>query len=135
MEGEKNQNHEVSDIYRMSEFPPSYYKAMTGRWAKIEDILAELLHQIFQSGNLPGKRLLDFGCGPLIHRMASASLRYNDIVLADYSEINRNEIQKWLNEDPDTFDLTPFLERTAILEGFEEIKEGVKQIERRIRQC
>ncbi|XP_023238960.1 indolethylamine N-methyltransferase-like [Centruroides sculpturatus] len=118
----------------MSEFPPSYYKATTERWTKIEDTLAELLHQIFHSGNLPGKRLLDFGCGPFIYRMASASLRYNDIVLADYSETNRKEIQKWLNEDPNTFDLTPFLARTAILEGFEEIKEGVKRIERRIRQ-
>lgn len=63
------------------------------------------------------KRVLDFGCGPCIHTVISASSKCDSIVCAEYTESNRKEIEKWLVEDEDAFDWKMVLQNVTSLEG------------------
>ena len=46
-------------------------------------------------------KLLDIGCGPSIANIISASKYYNRITMADYLTSNRNEVERFVNENPD----------------------------------
>ena len=56
-----------------------------------------------------GLKVLDLGCGPVIANVISAAEFASQIVLAEYTELNRKEITKWLDKDLDAHDWTPFL--------------------------
>ena len=59
----------------------------------------------------PGKlKMLDLGCGPVIAYAISAVEYTSEIIMAEYTELNRQEITKWINKDPDAHDWSPFLE-------------------------
>ncbi|XP_066284649.1 nicotinamide N-methyltransferase-like [Branchiostoma lanceolatum] len=74
-------------------------------------------HEIFNSGRLkPGSRLLDVGSGPTIYQLISASRFCTEIVCAEYTQNNRAEIEKWIKEDPDMHDWSPFFKFIADLE-------------------
>ena len=55
-----------------------------------------------------GLKVLDLGCGPVIANVISAAEFASEIVLAEYTELNRKEITKWLDRDLDAHDWTPF---------------------------
>ena len=55
-----------------------------------------------------GLKVLDLGCGPVIANVISAAEIASEIVLAEYTELNRKEITKWLGKDSDAHDWTPF---------------------------
>ena len=46
-------------------------------------------------------KLLDIGCGPSIANIISASKYFNRITMADYLTSNRNEVERFVNENPD----------------------------------
>ncbi|KAI8521146.1 hypothetical protein Bbelb_009000 [Branchiostoma belcheri] len=74
-------------------------------------------HEIFNAGRVsPGSRLLDVGSGPTIYQLMSASKFCTEIVCAEYTQDNRAEIEKWVKEDPDMHDWTPFFTFVADLE-------------------
>ncbi|CAH1254998.1 INMT [Branchiostoma lanceolatum] len=75
------------------------------------------LHETFQSGVFQGRRLLDLGTGPSIMSLLSASKYFPEITCSDSSQVNRDELQKWLDGDPDVFDWTPYLQYASKLEG------------------
>ena len=59
----------------------------------------------------PGElTMLDLGCGPVIAYAISAVEYTSEIIMAEYTELNRQEITKWINKDPDAHDWSPFLE-------------------------
>ena len=55
-----------------------------------------------------GLKVLDLGCGPVIANVISAAEFASEIILAEYTELNRKEITKWLDKDLDAHDWTPF---------------------------
>ncbi len=55
-------------------------------------------------------KMLDLGCGPVIAYAISAAEYASEIVMAEYTELNRQEITKWINKDPDAHDWSPYLD-------------------------
>uniref|UniRef100_A0A4W3HME1 Phenylethanolamine N-methyltransferase n=1 Tax=Callorhinchus milii TaxID=7868 RepID=A0A4W3HME1_CALMI len=56
-----------------------------------------------------GRTLLDIGSGPTIYQVISACEHFEEIILSDYLEVNRQELSKWLHGEPDAFDWSPYL--------------------------
>ena len=65
----------------------------------------------------PGEPLLFFGVGPTLHHVFLAAGRASEIHLADYLPANLDEIQRWLDGDPDAHDWRPFVRYTLECEG------------------
>ncbi len=61
--------------------------------------------------------MLDFGCGPTIQGVLSASKWYKEVYLSDYTEGNRREVQNWIDRDPQAFDWGQYFTRIAGFEG------------------
>ena len=53
-------------------------------------------------------RLLEFGGGPTIYGLISASPHVSEIVFSDYVEENRQEVKNWKDGSPQAFDWAPF---------------------------
>lgn len=51
-----------------------------------------------------GRTLIDIGSGPCIYAVASLSSRFDKIILSEYTEDSRKEIEKWLKKDPTAHD-------------------------------
>ena len=94
------------------------------------------LHKFFHSVPLPQAelKLLDFGCGPVIANVISASQYVSDIVLAEYTPQSRVLLEQWLKRDPSfTFDWSPHFKYVVqTLEGRSEDK--VKEREESLHQ-
>ncbi len=75
-------------------------------------------HALHFTGHLSGNKVLDFGCGPTIKGVISASKWYNEIYLSDYTPKCREEVQKWLDRDSDAFNWQPYLAEYSKLEGY-----------------
>lgn len=68
-------------------------------------------------GEHKGKLLIDVGSGPSIHSVISACDHYDEIVLSDFANDNRREIEKWLNNLEGSLDWKPILQHVCELEG------------------
>ncbi len=78
-------------------------------------------------------KVLDFGCGPVIQSCISVAPFASEIVFSDISSVNREAIQKWLDEDADAFNWSPHFDYVVkTLEGKGE-KES-REREQRVRQ-
>ena len=64
-----------------------------------------------------GGKLVDIGTGATVHTLITASDKFKDITCAEYTEVNRNELKKWLSGAQDAFDWSLFFKFVAILEG------------------
>ena len=99
-------------------------------------LYSAVFHQFFHSVPLPQAelKLLDYGCGPVIANVISASQYVSDIVLAEYTPQGRVLLEKWLKRDPSfTFDWSPhFKYIVQMLEGRSE--DEVKEREESLRQ-
>ena len=78
---------------------------ITSRMKPVYDFYKSLDATGLGSGGL---KVLDLGCGPVIANVISAAEFASEIVLAEYTELNRKEITKWLDKDSDAHDWTPF---------------------------
>ncbi|XP_019622295.1 PREDICTED: indolethylamine N-methyltransferase-like [Branchiostoma belcheri] len=93
----------------------------------------DILHDVFNSGEVKGKRLIDVGSGPTIYQIISASRVFPEIVCAEYSESGRAEIQKWVAEDPGAFDWSEYVQYFCDFEGTRDIwAERQKQLRQAI---
>ncbi len=61
--------------------------------------------------------MLDFGCGPTIQGVLSASKWYKEIYLSEYTAANREELKKWIERVPQAFDWGQYFTRIAQFEG------------------
>ena len=64
-----------------------------------------------------GESVLNFGAGPTIHAVISASAKFRKIVFAEYTEANKGELRKWIANSQDKFDWSEFFKYVAVLEG------------------
>lgn len=70
------------------------------------------------TGAVPsGESVLNFGAGPTIHAVISASAKFRNIVFAEYTEANKTELKKWIADSQDKFDWSRFFKYVAVLEG------------------
>ncbi|XP_068118340.1 phenylethanolamine N-methyltransferase isoform X1 [Hyperolius riggenbachi] len=68
-------------------------------------------------GEIKGKILVDIGSGPTIYQLLSAFEHFKEVIMTDYLEVNREELQKWLKNEPGKFDWSPYFEHVCKLEG------------------
>ena len=107
---------ELSKLHR--DIDPFYSKGYLNCWcADVKKEWTEFLHRVFAqiiepsfisfhgSNDLKNTqncdKLLDIGCGPSIANIISASKYFNRITMADYLTSNRNEVERFVNENPD----------------------------------
>ena len=53
-------------------------------------------------------RVLEFGGGPIIADLIPAAPYAEEIIFAEYSEKNREEVVKWLQKSPESHDWLPY---------------------------
>ena len=80
--------------------------------ADVKKEWTEFLHRVFAqiiepsfiskgSNDLKNTQLLDIGCGPSIANIISASKYFNRITMADYLTSNRNEVERFVEQNAD----------------------------------
>ena len=64
------------------------------------------LHEVYASygSTSAGLKVLNYGTGPVVAHEISAPLQASEIVLAEYTERNRQQLQLWLDKDPEAHD-------------------------------
>ncbi|UVK38759.1 hypothetical protein LHFGNBLO_000040 [Mesorhizobium sp. AR10] len=65
----------------------------------------------------PNEPMLYFGVGPTLHHVFLAARTASEIHLGDYLPANLQEIERWMNRDPDAHDWHPFVRYTLECEG------------------
>lgn len=113
-EGEFYEGHFDSRAY-----VKNFYSCPRGH-ADEKDFLTfvlKCLSGVFSAGEHKGKLLIDVGSGPSIHSVISACDHYDEIVLSDFANDNRREIEKWLNNLEGSLDWKPILQHVCELEG------------------
>ena len=92
-------------------------------------------HDVFQK--VPnGAKVLDYGAGPVVFYCTSAAEKASEIILAEFSERNRECLNQWLAGDTDAFDWTPYFRFVVKeLEGKDEkdIKEREEEIRTKVK--
>ncbi|NXI49427.1 NNMT methyltransferase, partial [Chloroceryle aenea] len=84
---------------------------------------------------LGGNTLIDVGCGPTIYQLLSACERFQEIIALDYTDRNRQELEKWLRNEAGAFNWRPVVQYVCELEGDRE-KWGEKEekLRKKVRQ-
>ena len=65
---------------------------------KVHSKFLEAWHKFYSkytNGSRNSRALLEFGGGPTVHSLISASQHVETVTFADYAESNRNEISIW----------------------------------------
>ena len=122
--------------------PVRYLQTRLGNLKNVERVLFPLqrFHEEFArlSGSL---KILDYGTGPAITTLISASRLASEITLAEYSAQNRDVLRSWLDGTFDSFDWSPLFNHVVRdLEG-KSVEEArarealVRKIVKRVVSC
>lgn len=97
----------------------TYYGAVTGVFIKdgYLDFILKKLHKTFTTGGVRGEMMIDIGPGPAIYQELSACEAFKEITAADFTDANREYLEKWRKNEPGLFDWTPALKLVCDLEG------------------
>ncbi|XP_035687726.1 nicotinamide N-methyltransferase-like [Branchiostoma floridae] len=108
-----------TQAFKPREYLDKHFSSFDGTDGKecVQLFIMNNLHQTLGSGAFQGKRLLDIGTGPSILSVLSASKYFSDITCSDYLEVCREELQKWVDGDPDAFDWGAYFRYVSKLEG------------------
>ncbi|XP_075047681.1 nicotinamide N-methyltransferase-like [Mixophyes fleayi] len=77
----------------------------------------KFLVNVFSSGRVKGKSLIEIGSGPTIHNIIPACEIFEEIYLTDYTQGSLLQIEKWLKDSNDAFDWSPFLRYVCDIEN------------------
>ena len=107
----KMASQQVSKDYEMFD-PWAYVDYQYGEVDAFHHHSLKHIHEVFKSCGSPsaGLKVLDFGAGPVITYVISASLYASEIVLSEYLERNRKVLQMWLDHDLNAPNWSPFFE-------------------------
>ena len=126
-------SQQVSRGYEMFD-PRAYLKYHYGEVDAFHRHSLKHIHEFCKSyGALStGLKMLEFGAGPVIANVISASLYASEIVLSEYLETNRKVLQMWLDRDPNAPNWSPFFEYVVQeLEGESKQEAGIREEELR----
>lgn len=131
---------ELKKTFDYSKFDPHCYVAEYYSCIGEENkFLLNFYHSVYKNMKR-GVKILEFGGGPTIYQLLSASEKAAEIVFADYLECNRREVALWLNGDPKAINWDNYIEFVAKLSGendisSEKFREKVSQKVTRIIEC
>ncbi|XP_051771176.1 phenylethanolamine N-methyltransferase [Ctenopharyngodon idella] len=75
------------------------------------------LHRAFTEDDIRGDILVDVGSGPTLYQVMSGCERFDRVILSDFLEVNRRELQNWLQEGKSSIDWTSYFKYVCELEG------------------
>ncbi|XP_029429238.1 phenylethanolamine N-methyltransferase isoform X1 [Rhinatrema bivittatum] len=75
------------------------------------------LAEAFRTGKVHGHTIIDIGSGPTIYQLLSSTDHFEEIIMTDFLEVNREVLRKWLQAEPNSFDWSPYIKHTCSLEG------------------
>lgn len=75
------------------------------------------LHQVFSSGAVKGKTLIDVGTAPSIWQLLSSCEAFEEITTTWFTQSELRLLQKWQNREPGAFDWSLILKHVCQLEG------------------
>ena len=106
---------ELKKTFDYSKFDPHCYVAEYYSCIGEENkFLLNFYHSVYKNMKR-GVKILEFGGGPTIYQLLSASDKAAEIVFADYLECNRREVALWLNGDPKAINWDNYIEFVAKL--------------------
>ncbi|XP_075460169.1 indolethylamine N-methyltransferase-like [Ascaphus truei] len=118
-----------------------YYGAVSGIFIKdgYLDFILKKLHRAFTKGGVKGDSMIDIGPGPAIYQELSACEAFKDITAADFTDRNREYLERWRSNEPGLFDWTPALKFVCDLEGrsgkLAEKQEKLRKTLKRVVKC
>lgn len=98
-------------------FPSGYLREYYSTVAQDERRSLDYLVSFLRDQKISGDRLLEFGCGPTVHRAIAAAPRFEGIVFSDLLAANLEAISGWLARRSDAFDWSPFTRYVLEAEG------------------
>uniref|UniRef100_A0A8C4T127 Zgc:64002 n=1 Tax=Erpetoichthys calabaricus TaxID=27687 RepID=A0A8C4T127_ERPCA len=93
---------------------------------------------LFLTGHITGKLLIDIGSGPTLHNALIASEYFQEIIMSDYVECNRKEIEKWLRRESGAHDWSHVSKFICDIEGkstIEEREEKTRSVIKQVLKC
>ncbi|XP_057215242.1 phenylethanolamine N-methyltransferase-like isoform X2 [Triplophysa rosa] len=75
------------------------------------------LHRALTEDDIRGDVLVDVGSGPTLYQVMSGCERFNRVILSDFLEVNRRELQSWLQKGKSSLDWTTYFKYVCELEG------------------
>lgn len=87
-------------------------------------------------GKVKGDTLMDIGTGPCIYQLLSACEAFKNIIVSDFTDKNREELNVWLKNQPEAFDWSSVVKHVCHLEGDritcqekeEKLRKTIKQV-------
>ena len=126
-------SQQVSRDYEMFD-PWAYLEYQYGEVDAFHHHSLQEIHEVFKSygSSSTSLKVLEFGAGPVIVYVISASLYASEIVLSEYLDTNRKVLQMWLDRDPNAPNWSPFFEYVVQeLEGKSKEKAAKREEESR----
>ena len=121
-----------SELQDYSAFDPRSYLAEYYRSLGPENrFLLRFHHEVYRKLKTNG-RLLEFGGGPTVYQLLSASGAMREIVFAEFLECNRRELVKWIFGTDDAVDWTQYIDFVLALEGSDPTADERDEIVRRV---
>ncbi|XP_077161291.1 nicotinamide N-methyltransferase-like [Paroedura picta] len=119
MEGTFTEKDSYAQHFSPKDYLETYYSFGPGQGDPSALLVFSLktLHKAFHSGGLKGDTLIDIGSGPTIYQLLSACESFREIIATDYTDQNREEMQRWLRKEPGAFDWSPVVKYVCELEG------------------
>ncbi|XP_069803936.1 indolethylamine N-methyltransferase-like [Dendropsophus ebraccatus] len=108
------------EIYQSSFEPKAYLASFCSLGSGRDDILRFRLkkcYETFGPGGLRGDVLVDIGTGPAIYHLLSACESFPHIIATDFTDNNRQELERWLRSEPGTYDWSEIVKTVCDLEG------------------
>ncbi|XP_037692928.1 indolethylamine N-methyltransferase [Choloepus didactylus] len=141
MEGSFTGGDEYQKYFLSKDYLATYYNFDHGPSPEAEMLKfnLECLHKTFGPGGLKGDTLIDIGSGPTIYQVLAACESFQDITLSDFTDCNREELDKWLKKDPGAYDWSPAVKLACELEGssgrWQEKEEKLRAVVKRVLKC
>ncbi|KAM9296645.1 nicotinamide N-methyltransferase-like [Gastrophryne carolinensis] len=98
-------------------FDPKAYLEMYFRLDECRRFFLKHLAHLFNSGLVKGKTLIEIGTGASIYTLLSACEVFEDIIVSDFTDSNREAFKDWLLQHPEAFDWSPIVKFVCHLEG------------------
>ncbi|XP_077161956.1 nicotinamide N-methyltransferase-like [Paroedura picta] len=123
------------------DYAKTYYSLSLGTSSENTILTFSLknLHKVFILDGLKGDTLIDIGSGPSIYQLLSACECFREIIASDYTDQNREEMQRWLRKEPGAFDWSPVVKYVCELEGdrekWVEKEERVRRTIQQVLRC
>ncbi|KAI4882076.1 hypothetical protein NFI96_028323 [Prochilodus magdalenae] len=97
----------------------------------------DCLSKTFSAGTYRGQTVIDVGSGPTIHSVLSACEHFQEIILSDFTDSNRQEIERWLRIEEGCFDWKPVIQYVCNMEGKSpsEVEAKVRQRVKQVLKC